>query len=133
MKKCLVILLGLILTVSLVTDCFAQTQIKKLERGAINTVTGWLEVPKVIYETSVEENVLSGLTFGFVEGCGLAIVRIGAGIYEVLTFPFEVPEGYVPVLEPEFVFTQTEVIIVEVVVVEVPVVEEVVEVETVVE
>ena len=40
------------------------------------------------------------------KGIGMTIVRTGAGIYEVVTFPFPIPEDYGPVLEPEFVFSE---------------------------
>ena len=34
----------------------------------------------------------------------MSIVRTGAGIYEIATFPFPLPENYKPILEPEYVF-----------------------------
>ena len=91
---------------SLATNCFAQDPAKKLYRGVANIVTGWIELPKNIYDTSVEDNLFSGLTIGLAKGIGMAIVRTGAGVYETVTFPFPVPEDYAPVLEPEFVFNE---------------------------
>jgi putative exosortase-associated protein (TIGR04073 family) len=44
------------------------------------------------------------MTIGLAKGVGMTIVRTGAGVYETVTFPFPIPEGYGPVLEPEFVF-----------------------------
>ena len=38
------------------------------------------------------------------KGIGMTLVRTGAGIFEVATFPFPVPEAYKPVIEPEYVF-----------------------------
>ena len=83
---------------------YAQDPAKKLGRGLANILTGWVELPKNIYDTSVEDNPLSGLTVGLAKGVGMTIVRTGAGVYETVTFPFPIPEGYCPVLEPEFVF-----------------------------
>ncbi len=83
-----------------------QNPATKLGRGLANILTGWVELPKNIYETSVEENVLSGLTMGLAKGIGMTIVRTGAGVYEVVTFPFPIPEDYLPVMEPEFVFSE---------------------------
>jgi len=88
------------------TQCYAQDPAKKLGRGLANIVTGWVELPKNIYDTSVEENVLAGLTMGLAKGVGMTIVRTGAGVYETVTFPFPIPEDYQPVLEPEFVFSE---------------------------
>jgi len=84
----------------------AQTPQKKLLRGVTNAITGWVELPKNIYDTSVEENIVSGLTVGTIKGFGMAIVRTGAGVYEVVTFPFDIPEDYVPILDPEYVFSE---------------------------
>lgn len=90
--------------VGMATQCYAQDPAKKLYRGLANVLTGWVELPKNIYDTSVEENMLSGLTMGLAKGIGMTIVRTGAGVYETVTFALPVPEDYVPVLEPEFIF-----------------------------
>lgn len=95
----------LAVVLSFTSPCYANDPARKLSRGVVNILTGWVELPKNIYETSVEENVFSGMTVGLARGIGMTIVRTGAGIYEVITFPFPIPEGYLPVLEPEFVFT----------------------------
>ena len=92
----------LVLTVAAV--CFAQDPFTKLGRGVANTLTGWVELPKNIYKTSVEDNALAGVTLGLAKGAGMTIVRTGAGIYEIVTFPFPLPENYKPILEPEYVF-----------------------------
>ena len=96
------IVVVLVLTVA--TVCFAQDPFTKLGRGVANTLTGWVELPKNIYKTSVEDNALAGLTLGLARGAGMTIVRTGAGIYEIATFPFPLPENYKPILEPEYVF-----------------------------
>lgn len=88
------------------THCYAQNPGRKLGRGLANVLTGWVELPKNIYDTSVEENMLSGLTMGLAKGIGMTIVRTGAGVFEAVTFPFPIPEDYQPVLEPEFVFSE---------------------------
>ena len=85
--------------------CFAQDPFTKLGRGVANTLTGWVELPKNIYNTSVEENnAFAGMTLGLAKGAGMTIVRTGAGVYEIVTFPFPLPENYKPILEPEYVF-----------------------------
>ena len=84
--------------------CFAQDAFSKLGRGVANTLTGWVELPKNVYNTSVEENAFTGMTMGLAKGAGMLLVRTGAGIFEVATFPFPVPEDYKPILEPEYVF-----------------------------
>ena len=106
MKKGMIIAIALIMVFSLTTTCFAQDAGKKLIRGLANILTGWVELPKNIYDTSVEDNVFSGLTIGLAKGIGMTIVRTGAGIYETITFPFPIPENYAPVLEPEYIFKE---------------------------
>lgn len=86
------------------TVCFAQDSFSKLGRGVANTLTGWIEIPKNIYTLSVEKNAFTGATLGLAKGAGLTVVRTGAGIYEIATFPFPLPQGYKPILEPEYVF-----------------------------
>lgn len=86
------------------TTCYAEDAFNKLGRGVANTFTGWVELPKNVYTKSNEQNAVSGATVGLAEGIGMAIVRTGAGIFDVITFPFPVPEDYKPVLEPEYVF-----------------------------
>ena len=89
---------------SVATVCFASDPFTKLGRGVANTLTGWVELPKNIYKTSVDENAFAGVTLGLAKGAGMTIVRTGAGIYEIATFPFPLPEDYKPILEPEYVF-----------------------------
>lgn len=84
--------------------CFAEDAFTKLGRGVANALTGWVELPKTIYSTSVEQNALTGMTLGLAKGAGMALVRTGSGIYEIATFPFPLPEDYRPILEPEYVF-----------------------------
>ncbi len=92
------------LVMSTATVCFAQDPFTKLGRGIANTLTGWVELPKNVYNTSVEDNPLAGITLGLAKGAGMTLVRTGAGIYEIATFPFPLPEAYKPILEPEYVF-----------------------------
>jgi putative exosortase-associated protein (TIGR04073 family) len=108
MKIWKILLVCLVITAMAVaaTQCYAQNPGKKIGRGLANIFSGWIELPKNIYETSVEENVLSGITMGLAKGVGMTIVRTGAGVYETVTFPFPIPEDYQPVLEPEFVFSE---------------------------
>ena len=103
LKECAVV--GVIVVMlAISTVCFAQDPFTKLGRGVANTLTGWIELPKNIYATSVEDNALAGITLGLAKGAGMTLVRSGAGIYEIATFPFPLPQDYKPILEPEYVF-----------------------------
>jgi putative exosortase-associated protein (TIGR04073 family) len=80
---------------------------KKLYRGLANIVTCWGEIPKGVRDIASEDNVLSGCTFGLLKGAGMTVVRCAAGAYEVVTFPLPLPQGYGPILEPEFIFNKS--------------------------
>jgi len=104
--KGLIIAVVMLMVLAVATSSYAQDPAKKLGRGLANILTGWIELPKNIYDVSVQDNPLAGLTIGLAKGIGMTIVRTGAGIYEVATFPFPIPEDYGPVLQPEFVFSE---------------------------
>ena len=78
----------------------------KLTRGAVNTVTGWVEVPKRIHETTELDGAAAGFTWGLLRGLGHGFIRTAAGLYELVTFPFPAPPGYESVIQPEYVFTE---------------------------
>jgi putative exosortase-associated protein (TIGR04073 family) len=102
--KVLAVILCVLLAIGIMQQAYAQDAGKKLLRGIANVLTGWVEIPKNIYNESVNSNVLVGLTWGTVKGAGWTVVRTVAGAYEVVTFPFPIPEGYSPIVEPEYVF-----------------------------
>lgn len=77
----------------------------KLFRGMVNAATGWMEIPKQMFQTSEQQGVGVGLSWGFVKGIGWAVGRSVIGAYEIATFPFPVPEEYRPVLQPEYVLS----------------------------
>lgn len=109
--KGLTFAIALLLILNIAMPCFAQGDViakmgKKLGRGLVNCATGWIEIPKNIYDTSVEHNPLMGITLGTIKGAGMTVVRTGAGVYDVATFLFPIPADYEPILEPEFVFSE---------------------------
>ncbi len=76
----------------------------KLARGVTNLATGWLELPKQIYEVGEEEGWLVGVLRGPIDGAGMSFARTVAGLYEVLTFPLPTPLRYQPLLQPAYVW-----------------------------
>ncbi len=77
----------------------------KCTRGFINIVTGWVEIPKRVQETSQQSGAAAGFTWGLLRGLGHGFVRTASGFYEFFTFPFPAPPGYESVIQPEYVFT----------------------------
>ena len=85
---------------------YAQSMSNKLNRGLINIVTGWFELPKNMSAATTKHDFASAFFIGLPKGCWMTIVRTGAGIYDTLTCPFPVPGDYKPILEPEFAFSK---------------------------
>ena len=108
MSRMLLIIIAVLLILNIASPSFAQDPAKKLGRGLVNILTGWVELPKNIYQTSTESNMFAGLTVGLVKGLGMTVVRTGAGVYDTATFPFSLPQGYKPILEPEYVLENKE-------------------------
>ena len=79
--------------------------VTKLFRGIINTVTGWMEIPKQMAVVGQDSGPGPAFTWGFVKGIGYAVGRTVVGAYEIVTFPIPVPEGYRPVMEPDYVIS----------------------------
>lgn len=79
--------------------------VTKLFRGIANAATGWMEIPKQIFLTHEQMGSGAAFTWGLVKGIGYAIARSVTGGFEIATFPIPVPEGYVPIMQPEYVLS----------------------------
>ena len=77
--------------------------VRKLFRGIVNAATGWIEIPKQISLTWQQSGGGVGASWGLVKGVGYAVARSVGGAYEIVTFPFPIPEEYKPIMQPEFV------------------------------
>ena len=106
--RSMAVLMILGLVVSLTTSCNAQgvaSQMgRKFGRGVANIATGWIEIPKNIYDESVETNPAYGFFTGIAKGAGWTVVRTLSGAYDTIFFWLPYPEDYAPLVEPEFVF-----------------------------
>lgn len=104
-------LLALCALVNIAPSGFAAEEVKaytwqdKLKRGAINIVTSPVEIARDIHNTTNEKNLLVGWTVGLLQGLGEGVVRLGAGVIDLLTCPFNFPESRKgPLVDPEFVW-----------------------------
>jgi putative exosortase-associated protein (TIGR04073 family) len=78
---------------------------QKAVRGLTNAGLGVVvEVPKTVYYGTLEDGPLYGLTVGVLEGLSWGIARTLVGVYEVVTFPFPILEGYRPIYQPHYPF-----------------------------
>ncbi len=89
------------------TNSFAANgAIKKLQRGIVNVVTAPVEVPKQIraYWIAGSEKTMhiSPWVFcGLVKGLWMTPLRMGSGLWDTITFPFDTS-----FLKPEYVFDE---------------------------
>ena len=73
---------------------------RKLGRGISNLLFGWSELPHEIAKVNDREGNSAAGGYGVVRGVGRSVMRIQAGVFEILTFPFPIVRGtYYPVLE----------------------------------
>jgi putative exosortase-associated protein (TIGR04073 family) len=78
------------------------TPARKVGRGFANTTLGFLAIPGQMVVQTRERGAAAGLPIGFGLGIGWFVASELIGVWEILTCPFEFPEGYKPILEPEF-------------------------------
>lgn len=72
---------------------------EKFVRGMVNLSTGWVEVPRQIYEVGINEGWMQGVLRGPFDGIGMFFARTVAGAIEAATFPVPLP-SYEPMLMP---------------------------------
>lgn len=102
-RKSLMLGLAAALLVGICGPALAHDAGQKLGRGLANLVTGWVEIPKQVGLQGRETNDWDAVTKGLAKGFVHAFARTAVGAYEIVSFPFPVPEGYRPILTPEFV------------------------------
>lgn len=84
------------------------TAAEKLGRGVANFFTGWVEIPVEFGRIIEKKGDLAALFIAPFTGLVKAVARTAAGLYDALSFPFPLPSGYKPIIEPEFVLQNTE-------------------------
>lgn len=92
MKKLLLTLLAVGITGSCFADIQAppasqQNAIHKLGRGISNILYGATELPARVMQVNAHNGNNAAFGGGILEGVERSVVRVGYGIFEVLTFP----------------------------------------------
>lgn len=105
-KLIIVTLVTGMLFFSMSAYAYDQNAATKFGRGVGNIVSGWIEVPKQIYLTSIHHDPFTGIVFGTVKGVFYGVLRTLGGGYDTATFL--IPPYDKPVMEPEFVFEDWE-------------------------
>ena len=104
MRKMLNVAMVLLIMAMLCAPAFADAgAMDKLQRGAINTTTGWMElVNQPMLEVKHSEQPLVGAFLGFGKGILAGLQRTGYGLSDALSFPLAPHDR--PVMEPETLF-----------------------------
>ncbi len=109
MKKIILLLSITVLLNSAAAICSAEeleedfSANDKFTRSVVNIATFYLEVPRTVYETTKDENLVTGVLYGLPLGFAKGLVRFAVGVIELGTFPFE---PFEPLLEPEFLILE---------------------------
>lgn len=110
-------LLSTALVLSLTASAFADIQdppatdygpTRKLGRGLSNLVFGIAELPVTVAKLNAREGNSAAASYGVVRGLGRSGMRIQAGLFEFLTFPFPTTRpNYHPLLRPDIPYVQS--------------------------
>lgn len=77
----------------------------KLWRGFVNVLSSPVEIAREIHVVTNRKNLALGWSVGLAQGLGEAVVRLGAGVVDMVTCPFNFPEkNKAPLIDPEFVW-----------------------------
>lgn len=103
MKKA--VFMAVLISLFVSSAAFADDAIGKLGRGVANVASCWVEVPTQIFEATEGEGIAGGLTVGIFKGVVYTVGRCLAGVYDIVTFPLPLPNGYKSIIQPEFVLS----------------------------
>jgi putative exosortase-associated protein (TIGR04073 family) len=70
-----------------------DNRVRKLSRGLSNMIYGIVELPATWDKTRLREGSTVAAGHGIVSGAKRSVVRMGFGLYEVITFPFATYKG----------------------------------------
>ena len=85
-----------------VATAVEYTAARKVGRGLAGMTCGFLEIPGNIVQETRANGAAQGFTLGLAMGLGKVVVRTLVGVFEFVSSPFPVPEGFEPIIEPEF-------------------------------
>ena len=92
------------------TTVTVRNPAEKLNRGLVNIITSPIEIAKQVdlswkEGAKTDKNAGASVFSGFFKGLGFTVMRMGSGIWDVVSFPFKTPgkTNYEPMMKPEFV------------------------------
>lgn len=76
---------------------------RKFSRGLLNSTMFWAEIPKEVNRDWQNVDPMTGVFTGTGRGIFKGAQRFGVGVYEMVTFPYDCPANYQPIVYPETV------------------------------
>ena len=76
--------------------------VRKLGRGFANLLFGVVELPNQYTKAQSEHGGAAGWTYGVPKGVVRWFGREIVGVFEIVTFPVPAPQGYKPIMKPEW-------------------------------
>ncbi len=103
------LLLSLCIVLLLCSSVMAANPAIKLERGVVNVVTSPVEIVKYtraywIKGSEKTPHIIVWFFAGTIEGTVEMVKRGGSGLWDVVSFPFAVPQNYDSLIKPDYVF-----------------------------
>ena len=86
------------------TSTYPDNALRKLGRGIANIVTCPLELIRTPELVGRKDGYVAALSVGIAQGAWRTVVRGVAGVWDVVTFYAAIPEGFKPLVTPEFVY-----------------------------
>lgn len=105
MKIVSCIAVAALIIAAVAADGYCQNMGRKAFRGIANVALSPFEIPKTVVNTFYKElGACDSIFLGIPNGIANMVKRCAIGVYETATFPFPFPEGYMPIMEPEFMW-----------------------------
>jgi putative exosortase-associated protein (TIGR04073 family) len=82
----------------------AARMTRKLGRGLLNVAFFWCEIPHHINQEARNVDFFTWVITGTGKGLVAGGRRLALGLFDVFTFPVEIPQDYADLQETEFVF-----------------------------
>ncbi|MFA5689575.1 MAG: exosortase system-associated protein, TIGR04073 family [Kiritimatiellales bacterium] len=84
-----------------------QDMSSKLNRGIVNILTGWCEIPRQMMITGKEKSGWLVIPVGIPAGAIMTVVRTATGVFETGLFFVPIDDSYGPILDPGYVWQKS--------------------------
>ena len=84
-----------------------QDMSAKLNRGVVNILTGWGEIPRQMIVSGQDRGWWAVLPVGIPAGAIMTVVRTGVGVFETGTFFIPINDSYGSIIDPAFVWQKS--------------------------